>query len=163
LEKQVKLVALRRIWTYGVRKSQRSRFTRASLFGDELLRASTKPRGLRRFAQLPESKTFKFFFCWYLCWYVEATSISKTEQNQPSDRHFDSVSGTISIFFSIFNALERQFDSAFGIGLALLALITQSVSRFLDVADGRRVLTTAQWRELLVFLLVSDYGCWYRV
>jgi len=49
---------------------------------------------VRRFAQLPESNRFRAVLCWYQCWYVGATLISKTEQNQPSDRQFDSVSGT---------------------------------------------------------------------
>ena len=30
---------------------------------------------------------------WYLCWYVEGPLISEIEQNRPSDRQFDSVSG----------------------------------------------------------------------
>ena len=57
--------------------------------------APTSPRRLRRFERLPESNPFTANFCWYLCRYVEEILILKTEQNRPSDRQFDSVSGTI--------------------------------------------------------------------
>jgi hypothetical protein len=64
---------------------------------------------VRRFAQLPESNRFRAVLCWYQCWYVGATLISKTEQNRLSLSQFDSISGTIiaRISAKIYNQIRE--------------------------------------------------------
>jgi hypothetical protein len=57
------------------------------------------PRRPRQFARLPETNPFMTIVCWYRRWYPSEILMLESEQNQPSDRKFDSVPGTI--FFNV--------------------------------------------------------------
>lgn len=57
--------------------------------------------GLRRFAPRPELNPFRANLCWYLCWYMNEILISKIEQNQASDRRFDSAPAQITFILSL--------------------------------------------------------------